>query len=503
MLAIRRLSGAWRRSAAVNARAFSTGSEEYDYLVIGAGSGGMASSRRAATYGDTRVAVVEMARLGGTCVNVGCVPKKIMYLAANMGHLLHRDLLYYGFENAEGGHLADKTTFHWDKLKERRDAYVARLNGIYSRNLANSKVEHIQGTATFNSKGNVEVDGKELLAKNVLIAVGGKPHIPDIPGKEHCIDSDGFFELEELPKKVAVVGAGYIAVELAGVLHGLGSDTTIFCRKDGVLRGFDELIRSTLHDAMAKDGLHLRPHSNVAEVVKEADGTKTLVLQDGSRHSGFDSIINAAGRVPLTDELNLKAAGVETDKNGYIKVDEYQRTTAQKNIFAVGDVCGTAALTPVAIAAGRRLADRLFDGKKNAKISYENIPTVVFSHPPIGTVGLTDAEARAKYGDEEIKTYTSRFVNMHYGIINELDAEGNAKPKPITAMKLVCVGKDEKVVGLHIIGMAADEMLQGFGVAVKMGATKADFDNCIAIHPTAAEELVTLAPWGLSGQQEA
>ncbi|KAL4173027.1 hypothetical protein KRP22_008184 [Phytophthora ramorum] len=474
---------------------------EYDYLVIGAGSGGMASARRAASYPGTRVAVVEQARLGGTCVNVGCVPKKLMFIAADMSHKLRHDFLHYGFEDeATGGHLGQRTHFDWPKLKARRDAYVLRLNGIYERNLANSKVELIHGSAKFNEKGNVEVDGKEFLAKNVLVAVGGKPLIPDIPGKELCIDSDGFFELEMLPKKVAVVGAGYIAVELAGVLNALGSDTSIFCRKEGVLRTFDGIVRTTLEDAMAKDGVHLRPHSNVTRVEQVADGTKTLVLADGSEHSGYDVVIYAAGRVPLTSNLQLDNADIATDKHGFIQVNEFQETSNSK-VLAVGDVCGTPALTPVAIAAGRRLSDRLFGSMKDAKVSYENIPTVVFSHPPIGTIGLTEEQARRQYGDDKTKVYASRFVNMYYGLINEVDeATGEPKDKPKTAMKLVCVGKEEKVVGLHMIGMAADEILQGFGVAVKMGATKADFDNCIAIHPTAGEELVTLAPWGLSGR---
>ncbi|EEY60687.1 glutathione reductase [Phytophthora infestans T30-4] len=462
----------------------------------------MASARRAASYPGTRVAVVEQARLGGTCVNVGCVPKKLMFIAADMSHKLRHDLLHYGFEDeATGGHLGKRTHFDWPKLKAGRDAYVLRLNGIYERrNLANSKVELIRGLATFNEKGNVEVGGKELLAKNVLIAVGGKPLIPDLPGKELCIDSDGFFELETLPKKVAVVGAGYIAVELAGVLNALGSDTSLFCRKEGVLRAFDDIVRTTLEDAMAKEGVHLRPHSNVARVELGADGTKTLVLTDGSKYSGYDVVIYAAGRVPLTSNLQLDKAGITTDEHGFIPVNELQETSNSK-VLAVGDVCGTPALTPVAIAAGRRLSDRLFGGMNDAKVSYENIPTVVFSHPPIGTIGLTEEQARRKYGDDAIKVYTSRFVNMYYGLINEVDeSTGEPKDKPKTAMKLVCAGKEEKVVGLHMIGMAADEILQGFGVAVKMGATKADFDNCIAIHPTAGEELVTLAPWGLSGR---
>ncbi|CAI5701421.1 hypothetical protein KXD40_002686 [Peronospora effusa] len=484
------------------ARAMSVIPTEYDYLVIGAGSGGMASARRAASYPGIRVAVVEQARLGGTCVNVGCVPKKLMFLAADMSHKLQHDFLHYGFaDETTGDHLGKRMYFDWAKLKARRDAYVLRLNKIYERNLANSEVDLIRGSAKFNEKGNVEVDGKEVLAKNVLIAVGGKPLIPDIPGKELCIDSDGFFELNTLPKKVAVVGAGYIAVELAGVLNGLGSDTSIFCRNEGVLRTFDDIVRTTLKDAMTNDGIHLRPYSNVARVKLENDSTKTLVLTDGSEHRNYDVVIYAAGRVPLTSNLELHKAGITTDKHGFIHVTEFQETSNSK-VFAVGDVCGTPALTPVAIAAGRRLSDRLFGGMKDAKVSYENIPTVVFSHPPIGTIGLTERQARHEYGDDNIKVYTSHFVNMYYGLINEVNAEtGEPKDKPKTAMKLVCAGKKEKVVGLHIIGMAADEMLQGFGVAVKMGATKADFDNCIAIHPTAGEELVTLAPWGLSKRE--
>ena len=261
------------------------------------------------------------------------------------------------------------------------------------------------------------------------------------------------------------------------------------------------MVRTTLEDAMATDGLHLRPNSNVAQVEQAADGTKTLVLTDGSTHKGFDVVIYAAGRIPLTQKLDLDKAGVATDKHGYVLVNEFQETSNRK-VFAVGDVCGTPALTPVAVAAGRKLSDRLFGNVKDAKVSYENIPTVVFSHPPIGTIGLTEKQARRKYGDDDIKVYTSHFVNMYYGLINEVDeATGELKNKPKTAIKLVCAGKKEKVVGLHMIGKAADEILQGFGVAVKMGATKADMDSCIAIHPTASEELVALAPWGLSGRQ--
>jgi glutathione reductase (NADPH) len=304
---------------------------------------------------------------------------------------------------------------------------------------------------------------------------------------------------------VAIVGAGYIAVELACVLNGLGADVTIFCRKETVLRNFDESIHTTLRDQMEKNGIFFQPNSNLQRVIKSQKNTKTIVLENGMEHHGFDCVLYAAGRVPMTDDLNLKQAGIEMDSHGYIKVDEYQKTNVE-NIFAVGDVCADGiALTPVAIAAGRRLSDRLFGNQPQAKISYENIPTVVFSHPTIGTIGLTEEQARQKYSEKEIKIYTSRFVNMYFGLHNEMPMEKSCQQhqqkssKPSTIIKLICVGKKEKIVGLHIIGMAADEMLQGFGVAIKMGATKADFDSCIAIHPTAAEEVVTMAPWGLCG----
>ncbi|OQR93245.1 glutathione reductase [Thraustotheca clavata] len=474
----------------------------YDLVVMGGGSGGIASARRAASYGK-KVLVVEKSRLGGTCVNVGCVPKKIMYAAADLAHSVEHDLPAYGFPNFNAGDV------QWGLLKQRRDAYVERLNGIYARNLKNSGVDFMHGISTFGTDGKIEIDDKALEAdvENVLIAVGGKPVMPEIPGIEHCINSDGFFELNERPKRVAVVGAGYIAVELAGVLHGLGSDTTIFCRKHGVLRSFDDMIQSVLHDAFQRDGIALQPNSSIARVDKDPTaGSLSITTTTGQVHDGFDCVLLATGRTPLTEGikaifncqvfmkylgLGLEHRGIEITRNGFIPVDEYQATTS-KGVFALGDVVETAALTPVAIAAGRRLADRLFGGLVDAKVDYTNIPTVVFSHPPIGTIGLTEEQARKQYLAEEIKVYTSIFVNMHYSLYE------NPNDKPKTAMKLICVGPSQRIVGLHVIGRGADEMLQGFGVAIKMGACKRDFDACIAIHPTAAEEFVTMAPWGLS-----
>jgi len=462
-----------------------SGGTHFDYLVIGGGSGGIASARRAAQWG-AKVAVVEKAPLGGTCVNVGCVPKKLMFNAAFINEMMHA-AKHYGFTGVVEG-----SKFDWATLKTARDKYVVRLNGIYGNNLANSGVALVKGEASFTGPKQVEVGGVTYTADHVMIAVGGKPTVPDIPGAEHCITSDGFFALEAQPAKVAVVGAGYIAVELAGIFNALDSDTTLFVRGDKALRKFDALVRDTLDVEMQKQGLAVVPHATPASVVKEADGTLTLQLADGSSHAGFDQIVMAIGRTPVTDPLQLAKAGVTLQaKSPYISVDAFQNTAAE-NVYALGDVCGHVELTPTAIAAGRRLSDRLFGDLPESKADYDLVPTVVFSHPPIGTIGLPEADAVAKYGADQIKTYTSTFVNLFYGpwLLEPSD-------KPKTAMKLVCLGPEERVVGLHTIGMGSDELLQGFGVAMKMGATKADLDRCVALHPTAAEELVTMAPWGL------
>lgn len=459
----------------------------FDYLVIGGGSGGIASARRAATYG-AKVGLIEKQELGGTCVNVGCVPKKVMWNAAHVQEVI-REAKHFGFQVGD-------VSFDWATLKSARDDYVKRLNGIYGRNLEGSKVELITGAARFTGPKSVAVGGSTYTAEHILIAVGGVPQMPNLPGVEHAMNSDGFFQLERRPRRAAVVGAGYIAVELAGVLRELGSDTTLFCRGDGPLRGFDELLRQTLMEEMAKTGLKLQPKATPKAVKKDpASGTLSLEVESGEVFEGFDVILMATGRGPASESLGLKEAGVELDRKGQIVVDDYQNTNIP-GVYAVGDVCGKVQLTPMAIAAGRRLADRLFGGMANAKADYENVPTVVFSHPPIGTVGLTEHEAREKYGDDQIKVYTSKFVNLYYGPWRITPDE-----KPKTAMKIVCLGAEEKVVGLHVVGMGADEMLQGFAVAVKMGATKQDLDSCVALHPTAAEEFVTLAPWGLSAKK--
>lgn len=386
-------------------------------------------------------------------------------------------------------------SFDWAKVKAARDRYIGRLNGIYEGGLDKLSVTRVEGTAVFTGDKTVHVDGQgDFIADHICIAVGGQPKKLGIPGGELMIDSNGFFALESQPRKVGVIGAGYIAVELAGVLNGLGSDTSLFVRQSRALRTFDSMLTEALHTDMEKSGITVNGGSVPKEVIKESDGTLSLFLENGEVFSGFDCLLEAIGREPVTKTLQLENTSVAVDEKGYVIVDEFQNT-GHSGIYALGDVCGKVELTPMAVAAGRRLGDRLFGGLPTAKADYTFVPTVVFSHPVIGTCGFTEAEAIDKFGSDNLKIYNSSFVNLHYGIFYS----GGPGDKPISRVKLICVGPEERVVGLHLIGMGSDEVLQGFGVAMKMGATKADFDNCIAIHPTAAEEVVTCAPWGLSG----
>lgn len=443
----------------------------YDLLAIGGGSGGIATVNRAARYA-AKCAVIEGNRLGGTCVNVGCVPKKIMWNTASVKHAMER-AAEYGF--SAGAH-----EFHWPVLKQARDAYIQRLNQRYGVGLADNNVEVIRGYARFMDAHTIEVNGEYVTADHIVIASGGHPVVPQIPGAEFGITSDGFFELETQPQRVAVVGAGYIAVELAGVLNRLGSEVSLLLRRGHLLDSFDAMLRETLMEDMVDAGINMLTHRNVAEVRREGNAL-TLIFEHGEPLTGIDSVIWAIGREPNTHALNLEAAGVATDARGYVLTDAYQNTNVA-NIYAIGDNTPRPALTPVAIGAGRRLADRLFGGMPDRHLDYSIIPTVVFSHPPIGTVGLTEAQAREIHGDG-IKVYQTRFTPM-------VDAFSSRPTK--TAMKLITIGEHEKIVGLHVIGDGADEMLQGFAVAVKMGATKKDFDDTVAIHPTSAEEFVTL-----------
>jgi len=445
--------------------------QNFDLIVIGGGSGGLAHAQRAADYG-ANAAVIENKPLGGTCVNVGCVPKKIMWHAA--GHVHQARLAEdYGFEYSLKGH-------DWAALKQRRDAYVVRLNGIYERNLDKRGVTLIRGSGHLVDRHTVRVDNQDYTADRLVIATGGRPIVPRIHGAELGITSDGFFELEHRPQRVALVGSGYIAVEFAGMFAALGSDTTILVRKDGVLRNFDAMVREELQQSFVQENITLQT-GVVPHALKKSGGELFLQSEDGREFGPFDSIVWAVGRAPNTEDLNAEAALLELDGYGFIPVDKYQQTNVE-NIFALGDVTGKEALTPVAIAAGRRLADRLYGGMTGRHLEYHTIASVVFSHPPIGTVGLTEAAAREKYGDE-VKVYSSRFTPMVYAL---------GTHKVPAAMKLVTVGTEEKVVGCHIIGDGADEMLQGFAVAIRMGATKQEFDDTVAIHPTGAEELVTM-----------
>ena len=451
----------------------------YDYIAIGGGSGGIASINRAASYGK-KCAIIEAKHLGGTCVNVGCVPKKVMFYGAQIAEAINHYAPDYGFD-------VDVKKFDFAKLVESRQAYISRIHTSYDNVLAKNNVDVIHGFAKFVNKNTLEVtfgDGtaEQVTADHILIATGGRPSIPTIKGAEYGIDSNGVFGLTELPKRTAVVGAGYIAVELAGVLNSLGVETHLFVRKHAPLRNFDPMMVETLVESMQKDGITLHTHAIPNEVVKNADGSVTLKLEDG-REQTVDCLIWAIGREPTTDKINLQAAGVEANARGFIKVDKYQNTNVP-GIYAVGDIIeGGIELTPVAVAAGRRLSERLFNNKPNEHLDYNLVPSVVFSHPPIGTVGLTEPQAIEQYGAENVKVYKSSFTSMYTAVTQH---------RQPCRMKLVCVGKEEKIVGLHGIGFGVDEMIQGFAVAVKMGATKADFDNTVAIHPTGSEEFVTM-----------
>jgi len=443
----------------------------FDLISVGGGSGGLACAQRAAEYG-AKVAVIESHRLGGTCVNVGCVPKKVMWNAAGVALSLG-DAKDYGFDVAVGGN-------DWALLKRKRDAYVLRLNGIYERNLQAKGVAYIRGAARFVAEHTLEVNGERLNAQHIVIATGGKPQIPNLPGAGLGITSDGFFELEARPQRVAVVGSGYIACELASAFRELGCQVEQFIRKDRLLSHFDAMLGKSLMREVRAQGITIHERV-VPAAVRAESGGRTLVAEDGRSFGGFDCLLWAIGRDANVAGLDLAKAGVALDENNHVITDGLQNTNAAR-VYAIGDVSGRAALTPVAIAAGRRLSDRLFGPDPTRHLDYGMIPTVVFTHPPIGTVGASEAEARARHGDA-VKVYVADFTPMYHALTAR---------KTHTDMKLVCVGAEQRIVGCHIIGAGADEMLQGFAVAIRMGATKADFDDTVAIHPTSAEELVTM-----------
>ena len=446
--------------------------DEFDLVVIGGGSGGLACAQRAVEYG-ARVLVAESGRLGGTCVNVGCVPKKVMWNAGQIAHAA-QDASEYGFDVSAGA-------LDWPLLKRKRDDYVLRLNGIYERNLANKNIELARSAAFLIDARTVSLGERQVTARQIMIATGGRPIVPALPGAEFGMTSDGFFALGHRPENVAIVGSGYIAVELTGIFDALGSMTTLVIRGDRVLKHFDTMLADRLMKIMCDEGAQIVTHAVPSSVTRESSGALTLHVADGRMLGPFDAVVWAIGREPLSNNLGLEKLGVQFDAERHVQVDKFQQTAAA-GIAAIGDVTGRSPLTPVAIAAGRRWSDRIFGGMHERHLDYSNIPSVVFSHPPIGTVGLTESQARAQFGDA-VQVFTSGFVPMYHGLTAR---------KPRAEMKLVTVGQEQRVVGCHVIGSGADEMTQGFAVAVKMGATKRDFDDTVAIHPTSAEEFVTM-----------
>lgn len=443
----------------------------YDCLVIGGGSGGIACAVRAASYG-ARCAVIESGPLGGTCVNVGCVPKKVMWYGASIAHTLE-DASGYGFEVGETG-------FQWSTLKEARDAYVRRLNGIYEKRLADSGIDYVRGRARFCGERRVQVDGEGFSAEHVVIATGGFPTVPAVPGAELGITSDGFFLLDHAPARVIVVGSGYIATELTGMFQALGSRVSLLVRRERLLRHFDDMLGELLTEQMRADGVEVLTRTRVLSLRRGSGDVLEVECDDGTTREA-EALLWAIGRTPATAELGLSDTSITVNENGTIPTDAWQNTNVA-GVHAIGDVTGRAALTPVAIAAGRRLADRVFGGMEGRHLSYDLVPSVVFGHPPIGSVGMTEGEARKVHG-EDLRVYRTRFTPMYYAF--------TAHRRPCE-MKLLTAGPEERVVGCHIAGLGADEMLQGFAVAIRMGATKADFDDTVAIHPTGAEELVTM-----------
>lgn len=443
---------------------------DFDLYVIGAGSGGVRSARFAAGFG-AKVAVAESRYLGGTCVNVGCVPKKLLVYGAHFAE---------DFEQAQGfGWTLGDASFDWPTLIANKDREIHRLNGIYRNLLVNSGVTLHEGHAKLIDPHQVEVNGQRYTAKHILIATGGWPQIPDIPGREHAISSNEAFFLKELPKRVLVVGGGYIAVEFAGIFHGLGADTTLLYRGELFLRGFDGAVRKHLQEELTKRGMNLQFNSDIKRIDKQADGSLSVTLKDG-RELVADCVFYATGRRPMLDNLGLENTGVKLDERGFVEVDE-QYQSAEPSILAIGDVIGRVQLTPVALAEGMAVARRLFKPEQYRPVDYRMIPTAVFSLPNVGTVGLTEEQAREE--GHEVQIFESRFRPMKLTL---------TECQERTLMKLVVDAKTDKVLGCHMVGPDAGEIVQGLAIALKAGATKRDFDETIGVHPTAAEEFVTM-----------
>jgi glutathione reductase (NADPH) len=442
---------------------------DYDLFVIGAGSGGVRASRMAASFG-ARVAVAEDRYMGGTCVNVGCVPKKLYVYASAFANSF-RDARGYGWNS-------EIPQFDWATLRDNKKTEIARLNGIYDNMLGNASVDVIHGRGRLVDAHTVAVNGKHYSAERILIATGGWPFVPDIPGREHVVSSNEVFDLEQFPQRMIVVGGGYIAVEFAGIFNGLGAQTTQLYRGDLFLRGFDQDVREFAAKEIAASGVDLRFNSDISRIDKQADGRLIATLNDGSELAA-DAILYATGRKPHLQDLGLENVNVELNDNGTVKVNE-QFQTSEPSIFALGDVTGGMELTPVALAEGMAFARRFYNDQPY-EVDYENIATAVFCQPNIGTCGLTEQQARERYG--QIQIFESSFRAMKHTI-------GGRQER--TYMKLIVDSASDKVVGIHMVGEDAGEIIQGMAVAMKAGATKAVFDNTIGIHPTAAEEFVTM-----------
>lgn len=447
--------------------------ESFDYLVIGGGSAGLSGARRAQLHG-ARVALIEPDPIGGTCVNRGCVPKKILWYAAELANHLS-DYPDYGFD------VQGSIPFHYEKLRKASNAYVAGLRDLHASRLRQAGVELVAERATLVGHGLVETtSGRKLRAPHVLLASGTRPRVPEFEGAQLGITSDDWFQLSELPKRLLIVGGGYVGVELAGIAQALGCEVAFAYRGDLPLPGFDAMLRQCLFEQMRKAGLELLEAFETKRVTRSNSGTLTVETDDGRQVGNLDAVLWAIGRISDARTW-VKTEGLAFDPWGFVCVDEFQCTNLA-GLYAVGDVTGKACLTPVAVAAASRLSDRLFGGKPEAKLDYDDIPTVVFSHPPMGTVGLSEAQACHRYGDR-IRCYVKRFANLYSSV---------TRHEQITAMKLVTLLPDERIIGIHAFGIGADELMQGFAVALRMGARKADFDRTVAIHPTVAEEFLTM-----------
>ena len=443
---------------------------EFDLFVIGAGSGGVRAARFAAGFG-AKVAVAESRYLGGTCVNVGCVPKKLLVYGAHFAD---------DFEQASGfGWSLGEANFDWPTLIANKDREIHRLNGIYRNLLVNSGVTLMEGHAKLTGSNEVEVNGQRYTAKHILIATGGWPQIPEIPGHEHAISSNEAFFLKELPKRVLVVGGGYIAVEFAGIFHGLGAETSLLYRGEMFLRGFDGAVRKHLHEELLKRGMDVQFNADIARIDKQADGSLKATLKDG-RELITDCVFYATGRRPMLDNLGLENTAVKLDKRGFVEVDDLYQS-AEPSILAIGDVIGRVQLTPVALAEGMAVARRLFKPEQYRAVDYKMIPTAVFSLPNIGTVGLSEEQAIEE--GHKVQIFESSFRPMKLTL---------TECQERTLMKLVVDADTDKVLGCHMVGPEAGEIVQGLAIALKAGATKQHFDETIGVHPTAAEEFVTM-----------